>query len=51
MIESFSDIHKRELFNRFMPFIYCPRCRSEDITIKFDEGYFKVVNCKKCGMS
>ena len=31
--------------------IRCPKCKSEDVVVKEDEGYFWVYKCNSCGYS
>jgi len=48
-MENFSDFHNRMLFDKYELEIKCPECRSEDVLIGFDEGYFWICECRKCG--
>jgi len=48
MVESFKDTLEKALFDRYLPCIACPKCKSEDVLVKTEEGYFWVYVCKKC---
>ena len=37
----------RETVSKFIK-VRCPKCKSEEIVIKTDNGYFWVCECRKC---
>jgi ssDNA-binding Zn-finger/Zn-ribbon topoisomerase 1 len=48
MVESFKEIHERLIVARAFWEVRCPKCKSEEIVIKTEKGYFWVCECRKC---
>jgi ssDNA-binding Zn-finger/Zn-ribbon topoisomerase 1 len=48
MVESFKEIHERLIVARAFWEVRCPKCKSEEIVIKTNNGYFWVCECRKC---